>query len=300
MENPNSYSENKQRDIAKEIAKNFLMGFGTVRKWRAKRPRAGAYFTGDDAELVRYAFSGLDLLREHIGSVKNKSVLEIGAGDYLTSGFSMLAAGAKFYGVIDRFPGPYSSETAKKWYAAIEENWERFYPDIRWADGLHAADFPENYSRLLELIPQEIEKAETTSRYDVICSFQVGEHVTDIDAFAEVHNRLLNKSGGVGVHRVDFGPHDCWTLYKDPLTFLHFSDQVWRMSGSNRGTPNRFRHHEFLDAFKRANLSVDVALTENFDESRIDFKQLKPRFQDMPHDSLLVGTAVYLLRPQGA
>ena len=297
MTKSTTFSENKSRHIIKEIAKNVLMGFKTVRKLRATRPRAGSYFTGDDAELVRYAFSGLDILRQYIGGVRDKQVMEIGAGDYLTSGLAILGAGAKSYGVIDRFPGDYSGEAAKKWYKAIEDNWERFYPTEIWAEDLLAEDFPESYKDILELIPEEIEKAQTQAPYDVICSFQVGEHITDIDAFAEVHNRLL-KQNGVGVHRVDFGPHDCWFNYQDPLTFLQFSDKVWKLSGSNRGTPNRFRHHEFLAAFERANLNVEVPFIENFDEGKINFKKLNPKFRQMPHDSLLVGAAIYILRPK--
>lgn len=293
-----TYSENKSRDILKEIAKNVFMGFDSVRKWRATRPRAGAYFTGDDAELVRYAFSGLDILRNYIGGIRGKSVLEIGAGDYLTSGLAILGAGAKSYGVIDRFPGDYTGATAKQWYKAIEENWKRFYPAEPWAENLRAENFPENYEEILELIPEEIEKAQTAKPYDVICSFQVGEHITDIDSFAEVHNRLLNQNGGIGVHRVDFGPHDCWINYEDPLTFLQFSDKVWKVSGSNRGTPNRFRHHEFLAAFNRANLSVKVPFVAHLDENKINFSKLHAKFQKMPQDSLLVGTAIYVLRPK--
>ncbi len=291
-----AFSENKSRDILKEIAKNVLMGSNAVRKWRTTRPRAGAYFTGDDAELVRYAFSGLDILREYVGDLLGKRVLEIGAGDYLTSGLAILGAGARSYGVIDRFPGDYTGDTAKHWYQAIEENWERFYPAQQWAKNLRAGDFPENYKDLLELIPEEIEKAQTAAPYDIICSFQVGEHITDIDAFAEVHNRLLEKNGGVGIHRVDFGPHDCWLSYEDPLTFLQFSEKIWKMSGSNRGTPNRFRHHEFLAAFERANLHVEVPFTDSFDVNRINFNKLHSKFRDMPRDSLMVGAAIYILR----
>jgi len=96
---------NFYKDFLKETAKNVLMGNAAVQKWRHKRPRAGAYFTGSNEELERYAFLGLNLLRKHVGDIKGKSICEIGAGDYLTSGLSMLAAGAARYAVIDRFPG---------------------------------------------------------------------------------------------------------------------------------------------------------------------------------------------------
>lgn len=295
MEQTKTISENKNRDIIKEIGKNFLMGIPAFRKWRVTRPRAGAQFTGGDKEIERYAFSGLNMLLEYLGSVKGKSILEIGAGDFLTSGLALMGAGAESYGVIDNYPGDYYGATAKQWYRAIEEKWAHFYPDIAWAKGLNAADFPEKYADRLELIAKPIETSSTKKRYDIICSFQVAEHISDIDAFAEMHNRLL-ETDGVAVHRIDYGPHDCWFYYKDPLTYLQFSDSVWKLSGSNRGTPNRFRHHEFLAAFERANLEVEVPYIDNFKEHKINFDKLQPRFKKMPHESLLVGTAVYILR----
>ena len=295
MEQTNTISESKNRDIIKEIGKNFLMGIPAFRKWRATRPRAGAHFTGSNEEIERYAFSGLNMLFEYVGSLKGKSILEIGAGDFLTSGLALMGAGAESYGVIDNFPGDYYGAEAKKWYRAIEEKWSQFYPDINWAEGLNAADFPEKYADRLELIAKPIETSSTKKRYDIICSFQVAEHISGIDAFAEMHNRLL-KSDGVAVHRVDYGPHDCWFHYNDPLVYLQFSDSVWKLSGSNRGTPNRFRHHEFLAAFERANLEVEVPYIDNFKEQKIDFDNLHPRFKKMPRESLLIGTAVFVLR----
>lgn len=283
------------RDFLKEAAKNFLMGFPAVRKIRSRRPRAGAMFTGDDAELDRYAFLGLNLLQEYVGGVDGKDICELGPGDYLTSGLAILAAGASSYTVIDRFPGDYYGAIAKRWYQGIEESWPRFYPDIPWQSDLRAADFPEKYLDRLFMNREPIETAKTDRQYDVVCSFQVGEHVSNIDSFADLNKRLL-KPGGVALHRVDFGPHDCWVTYDDPLTFLQFPDKLWNMTGSNRGTPNRFRHQEFMKAFERAGLNVEIVKLDYFDEKSIDFEKLGKRFQQMPRESLLVGTAIYLLR----
>lgn len=296
MEKNKTGNINIYKDFLKETAKNVLMGSSAVQKWRLKRPRAGSYFTGSDTELERYAFSGLNYLIKYIGDIRGKSICEIGAGDYLTSGLSMLAAGASRYAVIDRFPGDYEGETAKKWYRGIEENWARTYPETPWASHLKAEDFPEKYADRLELIREGVETADTSSKFDIVCSFQVGEHISDINAFAEMHGRLLKNPDGVALHRVDFGPHDVWSRYRDPLTFLRFSDATWNLTGSNRGAPNRFRHHEFMAAFDRAGLAVEVVHTEDFDEKAIEFERLNPKFHKMPRESMLLGTAIYLLR----
>ncbi len=124
--------------------------------------------------------------------------------------------------------------------------------------------------------------------------FKSASIYTDINGFAEIHNRLL-KPNGAGLHRIDFGPHDCWFSYKDPLTFLRFPDLAWKLSGSNRGTLNRHRHHEFIEAFEKANLDVEVMHQDFFDVETINFEGLHKKFQAMPRESLKIGSAVYRL-----
>ena len=294
MERNRTGQFNIAKDLASQIAKNFLMGSAAIRRWRLKRPKTATAYSNTDEFLKNYAFGSLDLLLAHSGDLRGKSVCEIGPGDYLTSGLSILAAGARSYCVIDRFPGDYFGEAAKSWYVEIERNWSRFYPNLPWNETLAADHFPENAKDSLELIGEPLESARTSQKYDLICSFQVGEHISDIDAFAEIHNRVLN-DGGVGLHRVDFGPHDCWFSYRDPGVFLRFSDRVWKLTGSNRGVPNRKRHHEFLAAFERAGLDVEVLFIDHFDRSLMDLEKLNKKFLEMPMESVLTGTAIYRL-----
>jgi hypothetical protein len=291
MERNRSGEFNIARDLASQMAKNLLMGSAAFRRWRLKRPRAAAHTKKEDF-LGQYAFASLNLLLEHTEGVRGRTVCEIGPGDYLTSGLSILAAGASRYCVIDRFPGDYTGPAAKRWYREVRNSWDTQYPDLPWNEAIDADGFPENAMDRLELIGEPLETAKTSQKYDLVCSFQVGEHISDITAFAEVHNTVL-KDGGVGLHRVDFGPHDCWFYYRDPGVFLRFSDKVWHMTGSNRGVPNRKRHHEFLAAFDKAGLDVEVLFTDNFDRSLMDLKKLNKKFLEMPMDSVLTGTAIY-------
>lgn len=294
MERDKSGQLNIALDLLSQIAKNFLMGSSAVRRWRLRRPRTSTRRANTEEFLKNYAFGSLDLLLEHANGLRGKSVCEIGPGDYLTSGLSILAAGAARYGVIDRFPGDYFGESAKGWYRAIEANWSRFYPHTPWDESLAADHFPANAEHRLELIGEPLETAKTSWKYDIVCSFQVGEHISDIDAFAQIHNRVLN-TGGIGLHRVDFGPHDVWFSYSDPGTFLRFSDRVWNLTASNRGVPNRKRHHEFLAAFENAGLNVEILFTDNFEKEAMNLGKLNKQFREMPMDSVLTGTAIYRL-----
>ena len=281
-------------DLIVESAKNILMGFETVKRARLRRPRAFVDHDSAVTFLQASAFDSLGLLDKYVGGVKGRSVCEIGPGDFLTTGLAMLAAGATRYCVIDRFPGEHSGDRAKHWYRQLRDHWPRFRPEISWDESIEPDYFPERYGDKVEVVSKPLESVETSGTFDIVCSFQVGEHVTDIDHFAEIHNRLL-ATGGVGLHRVDFGPHDVWFRYRDPGVFLRFPDPVWRLTGSNRGVPNRKRHYEFLEAFERAGLKVDVVLTEEFDRSAIDLTKLNRRFRKMPQESLLVSTAIYRL-----
>lgn len=285
------------RDVLGEIAKNLAMGLPPVRAWRLRRPRAASLFTHRDQDLERYAFQALRSLTKVVGRIHGMRIVEFGPGDYLTSGFSLLAAGAAFYTAVDRFPGNHGGTVAKQWYAGIQDAWPRLFPGISWPEGLRPLDFPEAYAERIQVVSQPIERLTIGQRFDVVCSFQVGEHVSDLDAFAQTTARLLAPNG-IAVHAVDFGPHDCWRAYPDPFTFLRFPDWLWALMGSNRGTPNRHRHHEFEAAFESAGLRVSITGVQPFLESEVGLASVATRFRTMPRDSLMVRRATYFCRPR--
>ncbi len=289
-------------DVLKEACKNFLMGIPQFRSWRLSRPRTHVVFTGQEElaeRLERYAFYSLRRLREIVGNVENLSIVEVGPGDHMTSGLAMLAAGAASYTVIERFVGDFSSPDAKESYLEIEKAWPDFFPETPWPDYLKAENFPEGYEERVKVWPIPIEEVTAERQYDVVCSLQVGEHVSDLESFAQMTARLM-APGGVAMHRVDFGPHGCWTFYRDPLTFLRFPNWLWSLMGSNRGTPNRHRYHEFRAALERAGLKVEVTGLELWSEEIVRQARLNKRFQGMPLDSLVIGTAIFICRKEEA
>jgi len=291
----NKNTRNMAIDVCMEVVKNFSLAFLPLRAWRLKRPRAGAVFGRRDEDLERYAFFGTRNLIGLLGSVKGLHIVEVGPGDYLTSGLSLLAAGAASYTAVDRFPGDHSGATAKEWYRGIQSAWSRFFPSFPWPDYLKADDFPEGYPDRIEVLSTPVEELRQKRRYDVVCSYQVGEHVSDIHVFARM-NALLLKPGGTAVHRVDFSPHGCWSAYPDPLTFLRFPDWLWNLMGAHRGIPNRHRHDEFCAAFEAAGLKVDATNLERYEPEQVDRARLVKRFQHAPQESLLVSAATYVCR----
>ena len=204
---------------------------------------------------------------------------------------AMLAAGAESYTAIDRFAGDYSRLEGKDWYAGIQRAWPRFYPDLPWPVWLDADHFPMGYPHRVMTSAVRIESAADIGTFDIVCSFQVGEHVSDVDEFAHSTAMLL-KTGGVAVHRIDFGPHGAWRRYQDPLTFLRIPDPVWHAMGSARGAPNRHRAHEIKDAFLAAGLSVMSTEIERYPASITNLARLPSRYRQMPLESVLIKTLV--------
>jgi len=266
------------RDVVREISVNLAMAVPAIRRLRLSRPRNSS---GSVDLLDRYAFYDLSKIERLVGPVRGRSVVEFGPGDHLAAGLSMLAAGASRYASIDRFVPDHSSPAAKRWYAGVHAAWVERFPDHRWPQDLCPDDFPEAYHDRVTTFSQGVEGNEVGrdgATYGIETSWQVGEHVRDIRSFA------------------DFGPHDCWRRYEDPLTFLHFAPPLWQAMSSDRGSPNRRRHHEFLAAFSAAGLAVTCCDARAFDAVVVDVKKLNASFRDMPPDSLDVRDVIYISR----
>ncbi|HXV77514.1 MAG TPA: hypothetical protein VD788_14470, partial [Candidatus Polarisedimenticolaceae bacterium] len=132
---------------------------------------------------------------------------------------------------------------------------------------------------------------------DLLTSYNVVEHLYDLNAFAGQTFRML-APGGRAIHRVDFGPHGNWLERANPLEWLTVPDVLWSLMGSMRATPNRRRFHEVHLALMRAGFVVDAVESEHFAEA--DLTAIRPhlprRFRSMPDASLRVKTASYVCR----
>jgi hypothetical protein len=258
---PNAKYASLFGQVCLEMAKNAAMGLPAIRRARLARQRTAP--TIDRSQLDRYAFQLLDRIARHLGPVSGKSVLEIGPGDHLASGLAFLAAGAKSYAALDRFPGAYSSEIARKWYRLVGETWSEKYPELKWPAHLDPETFPDCPE--VSTLQVSVEDFDDHGSYDLVCSFAVGEHVSDVGAFASLNQKTIAQSGA-GFHVIDFGGHQ-WDRSDDPYLFLRFPEPIWRAMSSNRGLPNRARFHEYISAFADRGLAVEVIDRQPFRSS---------------------------------
>lgn len=225
--------------ILTDIVKNVAMGIPAIRARRLKSTRTASAPTPEG--LAHH----VDILRDAVaatGPIQGKSVLEIGPGDNLVTGLAFLAAGARSYTAVDRFPGDYRSVEALTWYAALKAR-----------DGaIPSIDDPR-----ITVHAGAVETIGDVGRFDIVCSHAVGEHVTSVPAFARFTRDSLAPDGRA-VHIVDFSGHH-WHRDDDPDAFRRIPEWLWRAMGSNRGLPNRVPP----DAFERALLDtgLDVSMT---------------------------------------
>lgn len=240
--------------VVREVGKNLAMAVPWLRRWRTARGRTAQ--VPDTAGIDRY-YLLLDQVLAHTGPVAGKSVLEIGPGDNLMTGLAFLAAGARSYTAIDRFPGPYGDARARRWYALLMADWPRRYPGLAWPARLDPARFPE--TEMVRAIPVSVEKFEATDCYNIVCSFAVGQHVRNVAAFARAMRGALARDG-VGIHVVDFSGHQ-WDRPSDPMLFRRFPKWLWNAMGSNRGFPNRVPYAAFRAMLEASGLEVNAPET---------------------------------------
>ena len=291
--------------ILDEIARNAVMSVPAVSRWRSRRGRTSVQVDRiDEGFLRRYAYLPYETVSDRIGAsgLEGLSVGEIGPGDHIPAALLFLGAGAESYACYDRFAGDLAGEDAKAIYRALVDGLRRDRPELAQrlqARGIEPDRFPEAFSGLVRVVTKPIETIEDDEhgRLDLLTSYNVVEHVYDIPAFAAQTYRMV-RPGGLAIHRVDFGAHGKWEEQTNPLEWLTVADGIWKLMGSKRGTPNRWRFHEVRDELNRAGFEVDAEESEFFDEGDLASIRpfLAPRIRAMPDTSLRVKTACFYCR----
>lgn len=246
--------------IGLEIAKNLAMKIPSIRKLRTKIGRT----SGEPIyqNLDRYVYDLINKIQLHSHSFKDKNILEIGPGDHLATGLAMLALGAKSYSVLDRFPGDYDGENAKKWYKLLRENWKFG----EWPNELTLDNWIQDNNVIIHR--SSVEDFEPIEKYDIVCSYAVGEHVTNIACFALLNKNCIDREG-FGLHYIDFSGHQ-WDRFDDPFLFLKFPDIIWNLMSSARGEPNRVRFDSYNKYFTDVNLKPDCSQFKKFEINKND------------------------------
>jgi SAM-dependent methyltransferase len=129
--------------------------------------------------------------------------------------------------------------------------------------------------------------------FDVIYSHAALEHVSDPAKSVATIARLL-RPGGVTSHVIDLRDH---RDFDNAHAFLGYPEWLWRMSGNNRGWPNRWRASDWSATFEAAGLDTEV--TSTVDAPLPSSQKLARRFAGKDRADLeVVGILVVASKPR--
>lgn len=196
--------------------------------------------------------TSLELLRR-LGSLRGKSLLEIGPGHNFGTVMLFSAYGARPM-ILDRFLPAWQEPYHTLFYTQLRDTLARL-PDVDVAaiDALvQAHGYPKDVITCYESPLEDAPIAKNS--IDITISNAVMEHVFDADrAFAKMYR--ITRPGGCGLHQVDCRDH---RDFSRPLEYLTLEDGVYRdlFETSHAECGNRLRPAEYLAKMKRAGFHV--------------------------------------------
>jgi SAM-dependent methyltransferase len=201
-----------------------------AQRWRIKRllgipdrPRAPVLEGGIDQAVERYRRICRTLL-PHLANrlPKNFVAAEIGCGDCLTAADMMLGLGAQHVHLVEHQAMPLITLHRQALSRTIS-------PDLpNRASILSSDDPPRLNPAFATLHVGLLENLSLPQPVDLVYSFDVLEHVEDLDAFFSCCSRTL-KPGGLSLHKFDLSGHEFFEDPMPPLDFQTYPRWLYRL-----------------------------------------------------------------------
>lgn len=258
------------------------------------------------ANDVAYAVKiGIDYLQQlaQVGlSPHGTTILELGPGINYGSALLLAAHGAKVI-VADRFLAPWQSPYHGRFYAALER-WVHL--NVPSADASVVAGFAASQGRATPVIREIAAPADSLAEIgagevDVVLSNAVLEHVLRPAAVAREFYRVT-RSGGYGIHQVDFRDH---RDFSRPLEYLLLDREAFAsMFGACHGEcGGQIRPREMRQYFEGAGFQIHrfdpnmVASQEYLDEFLPRLRAARTsQYRDFPATDLAAVSGRFYLR----
>lgn len=201
-----------------------------AQRWRFKRllgissrARAPVLESGLDHAVERYRRICRTLL-PHLANrlPKNFVAAEIGCGDCLAAADMMLGLGAQHVHLVEHQAMPLTPLHRQALSRTIS-------PDLpNRASILSSDDPPRLNPGLATLHVGLLENLSLPQPVDLVYSFDVLEHVEDLDAFFSCCRRTL-KPGGLSLHKFDLSGHEFFEDPMPPLDFQTYPRWLYRL-----------------------------------------------------------------------
>jgi SAM-dependent methyltransferase len=228
-----------------------------AQRWRLKRvlrirerPRSPVLEGGINQAVERYRRICRTLLTQVPNSLpKDFLAAEIGCGDCLAAADMLLGLGARHVHLVEHQSMPITPmhrEALRRTKAADLPN---------QATILLPDNPPRLNPSLTTLHTGLLEKIYLPEPVDLVYSFDVLEHVENLDAFFSCCRRLL-KPGGFSLHKFDLSGHEFFEDPVPPLDFQTYPRWLYRlMFPKYRRAVGNFAD-QFLEALKRHGLEM--------------------------------------------
>ena len=248
------------------------------------------------------------------------TVLELGPGDSLGTGFAALLAGAEHYWAIDavQHADPVRDQRILDELAALFAAGDAIpdaqeFPDVKpllpdysFPAELRSRSYGASLERMARVLrdsegrarpfaylsPEVAQRTLEPGSVDLIFSQAVLEHVDDLPAvYQRCHGWL--RPGGLMSHQVDFKSHG---VAREWNGHWAYPDAVWRLvRGRRRYLLNRAPCSVHLDLLRDTGFAV-LAAERSRMASRLRRDQLAPRFREMSDEDLTTAGCYFLAR----
>ncbi len=206
-----------------------------------------------DESVVKGWHEQLQTYTQNTLSIQNHTILELGPGEDLGIGLTLLAQGAQKYYAVDKNNLVQKNRHQNLFYQKLFEKLATQIPydKIEKLKNELQTTFQNSPGALNYLY----EKAFTFERIpkksiDIIFSQAALEHFDDIKKTIRDLDGIV-KSGTVFIAEVDLQTHTRWLRPNDPLNIYRFSNWFYQLCKFS-GSPNRVRPFEYVEAFTQA------------------------------------------------
>jgi SAM-dependent methyltransferase len=248
----------------------------------------------DPARAIRTFENYYRRAREHAVLGLNFTVLELGPGDSILSGFVARSMGASQACLVDA--GAFADTDVAACHRTLALLKQGGHADLGLDDAVSVDEMMKR-GNVIYLTAGTTSLADIPSAsIDLFWSQVVLEHVPH-DEFPEFLRQLrrIVKPHGIGVHSVDFRDHLSNAL--NNLRFPHHIWEGWAFRSSGFYT-NRIRPGAMLELFKAAGFDVEVVAETHWPEIPTPRKALAKPFRELPDAELRLAEYEVLLRPR--
>ncbi len=189
-------------------------------------------------------------------TMKGKTIMELGSGNSFINAYNFLMNGAKKVVLVDKFSRYTESKKQKDFF----QNEINFIKQKYKTNNLKFIQNKKVNKNKIQFIEGDISDLKFKSKYDLIISISVLEHVKNIKGTIKKLSEIL-KPKGLMYHKIDLRDH---YNFNKPFKFYKYSNWTWNNLLTKEGVSytNRLKINEYNNIFKDNKLLEVTKITK--------------------------------------